>query len=163
MTEEQQLKWDIRFLSLAAHHASWSKDPSTKVGAVLAKGKKQISEGYNGFASSVKDTASRLMDRSLKYPLTIHAEHNAVLTATQSTVGATCYVWPIPPCAPCAAILVQHNVEIARVVSILPSEEHRSRWEESFVLAREAFDEAGVEVVLYDKEAVLSSLHWYRG
>ena len=33
-------KWDNRFLVLAKLIGSWSKDPSTKVGAVIVDGKK---------------------------------------------------------------------------------------------------------------------------
>ena len=43
-------KWYKRYLKLAAEVAQWSKDPSTKVGAVVVGSKGQIlSQGYNGF------------------------------------------------------------------------------------------------------------------
>lgn len=45
-------KWDIRFMKRAQELASWSKDPSTKVGAVIVKGKHAVAEGYNGITSS---------------------------------------------------------------------------------------------------------------
>lgn len=35
-------KWDARFLDLAALVASWSRDPSTQVGAVIADGINRI-------------------------------------------------------------------------------------------------------------------------
>ena len=34
--------WDKRFLKVAAEVATWSKDPSTKVGAIAVKDKKVI-------------------------------------------------------------------------------------------------------------------------
>jgi len=34
--------WDIRFLDLAKHISIWSKDPSTKVGAVIFDSDKRI-------------------------------------------------------------------------------------------------------------------------
>ena len=49
-----QSKWDVRFLKLAHEVASWSKDPSTKVGCVLVKGKKVVSLGYNGLPMGVE-------------------------------------------------------------------------------------------------------------
>ena len=45
----KQSKWDVRFMRMAHEVASWSKDPSTKVGCVLVKDRKIISMGYNGF------------------------------------------------------------------------------------------------------------------
>ena len=52
--------WDARFLELAHHESRWSKDPSTKVGAVIANDQHQVlSLGYNGFPRGVEDRASR--------------------------------------------------------------------------------------------------------
>jgi dCMP deaminase len=48
-------KWDRRWLELAQHVSSWSKDPSTKVGSVIAQGKQLVSLGYNGFPASCED------------------------------------------------------------------------------------------------------------
>ena len=42
-------KWDHRFLDLATHIASWSKDPSTKVGCVVVGSDREIrSTGFGG-------------------------------------------------------------------------------------------------------------------
>ena len=40
--------WDQRFLYAARRFASWSKDPSTKVGAVAVRDRRILVEGYNG-------------------------------------------------------------------------------------------------------------------
>ena len=42
-------KWDRRFMDMARLVASWSKDPSSQVGAVITRGKFVISVGFNGF------------------------------------------------------------------------------------------------------------------
>ena len=48
--------WDIKFLKLAQHVSDWSKDPSTKVGAVVVdKDNRIVSIGYNGFPKGVQD------------------------------------------------------------------------------------------------------------
>lgn len=153
-------KWDVRFMHLAATHASWSKDPSTKVGAIIARGNRPISHGYNGFPARLSDKPEWLNDRNVKYPLTLHAEHNAVLSSREITIGATCYVWPIPPCASCASILIQEGVDIARVVSLLPTPEQRSRWGPQFELAFAVFDEAQVDLELYPVETFQNSEFW---
>jgi deoxycytidylate deaminase len=38
-------KWDSRFLSLAKYISTWSKDPSTQVGAVIARGNRNRTRG----------------------------------------------------------------------------------------------------------------------
>ena len=132
-------KWDRRMLALAQHIASWSKDPSTKVGAVIADNRRRIiSVGYNGFPAGVRDVA--LEDRDFKYNRIVHAELNALLFARGSVEGATLYVWPMPPCSRCAGPIIQAG--IARVVSP-PAEE---LWEESCRFGREMFIQAHVVV-----------------
>lgn len=76
--EASVLKWHHRFLSLAKHVAGWSKDPSTKVGCVIAKDKRIVSVGYNGFPEGIRDTYERLNNRELKYQIVQHAEENAI-------------------------------------------------------------------------------------
>src|SRR5947209_6370685 len=77
-------KWHRRFLGLAEYVSQWSKDVSTKVGAViLDSDKRVVSLGYNGFARGVMDTAERLNCRDLKYKMIVHAERNAIIFARQ--------------------------------------------------------------------------------
>ena len=79
--------WDKRFLELASVVGSWSKDPSTKVGAVIVNENKQIvSMGYNGFPRGVRDDY-RLENRETKYNLIVHAEANAIIHAKESLEG----------------------------------------------------------------------------
>ncbi len=43
-------KWDKRFLKLAREISTWSKDPSSKIGAVIVNDERRIlATGYNGF------------------------------------------------------------------------------------------------------------------
>ena len=49
-------KWDPRMLQVAALVASWSKDPSSKCGAVITDMQHRIvSTGYNGLPQGVPD------------------------------------------------------------------------------------------------------------
>ena len=136
-------KWDKRFLRLAAEIACWSKDSSTKVGAVIVDPQRRIvSTGYNGLPAGVDDDPAMLADRDTKLSLTLHAEHNAILFAQRSLADCTLYVWPMPPCAHCAAQIAQ--VGIARVVSGRPTPEQAERWGESFRLAQWVFGQRGI-------------------
>ena len=139
-------KWDRRFLDLAAHIASWSKDPSTKVGCVVVGADREIrSTGFNGFPRGISDDDDRLQDRSKKYPLICHAEENAIMHAAR--IGMTlkdcvAYVtWP--PCTRCARSLIQ-----AGVAEIVYPEgcEIPDRWREDFDTSQGMLQEAGVAV-----------------
>ncbi|MBL3600187.1 MAG: dCMP deaminase family protein [gamma proteobacterium endosymbiont of Lamellibrachia anaximandri] len=145
------MKWDTRFLGLAAHISGWSKDPSSQVGAVITDGNRIISLGYNGFAAGVVDAQSRLSDRECKLNLTIHAEENAMIFAKRDLRGCTVYVTH-PPCPRCASKLIQE--EIGRVVFINPSQDFLSRWADDIELSQQMYGEAGVEMTGYEVEQV---------
>jgi len=144
------MKWDTRFLELCKTVASWSKDPSTKVGAVITQGKRIVSLGFNGFPAGVNDTRGRYDDRNFKYDAILHAEDNAILFAKQDLTGCTIYTWPLPPCSRCSAKIIQ--VGISRVVSIAPSFDQLDRWNESLRIASEIFRDVGIEVELIGGE-----------
>lgn len=132
-------KWDRRFLELAKLVGSWSKDPSTKVGAVIADHNKIVSVGYNGFPTGVQDSKERLIDRELKYDIVIHAEANALSFANRSVEGCTIYTYPFQPCSKCAGLIIQSGIK--RVVSVV-LEQHR--WKKNFELASQLFQESGI-------------------
>lgn len=135
-------------IEMAHHVATLSKDPSTKVGAVLFDEKRRIvSAGYNGFARGVADTDERLSNRDVKYRLVLHAEKNAILFATGPTHGCTMVVTH-PCCAQCAALIIQAGV--AHVMWPKPAAEFEDRWRQDLVLTREQFTEAGVSIYEVD-------------
>jgi dCMP deaminase len=134
--------WDARFLALAAHIAGWSKHRTTKVGCVVVDDDRRIRvTGYNGFPRGVTDLPERLADRPTKLLLSVHAEANAVATAARSGVplaGCTAYITH-PPCAACAASLIQAGIQ--RVVF---QGQLRDDWADSEAAGRLLMDEAGV-------------------
>lgn len=139
-------KWDKRFLNLAKEVASWSKDPSTQVGAVIAdENHRIVSLGFNGFPQGVDDDG-RLENRELKYEITVHAEANAVLFAGKVLDNCTCYIYPLPPCSRCAGILIQSGIK--RVVAPVTDKE---KWKKSGELSLKLFKEAGVDCYLVEK------------
>ena len=144
-----QEKWDRWFLSKAEFNSQKSKDPSTRVGAVIVGRKNRvISDGYNGFARGVKDSAERLNDRETKLKYVVHAELNAIIFAQQDLKDCTLYTWPFQPCSRCASAIIQSG--ITRVVYPKPTEEQLSRWGEDFCLSKEIFHEGWVETVEYE-------------
>ena len=76
-------KWDHRYLEVARVVGTWSKDPSTQIGAVAVGLKGQIlAQGYNGFARGIDDLQDRNDDRPTKYKYIVHAEQNLIYNAT---------------------------------------------------------------------------------
>jgi dCMP deaminase len=141
-------KWDNRYLSLAREISCWSKDPSTKVGAVIVGQKKEVlAQGFNGFPRGIHDTSERYNDREIKYKFVVHAEMNAIYNATYSGTsldGSTLYVYGLPICSECAKGVIQ--VGIKKVV-VLKSRDVGS-WYESVMLSKEMFEEAGIEIII---------------
>lgn len=137
--------WDQRFLVLASHIAGWSRDPSTKVGAVAVRQKRILGTGYNGLPTNVFDSDARLNDRDTRLAMTVHAEANLVAYAARngvSLVGSTVYVFPLMTCGNCAGLLIQ--ADVSRIV--VPDFVEPQRWQQSFDAAREMLNEAGVIV-----------------
>lgn len=136
-------RWRDYFFALCDVNAGMSKDPSTKVGAVIVRPDQTIaSMGWNGFPRGVDDEEVRLQDRALKYPMTVHAEANAILAARTPLDGCTLYVSPLVPCASCAGLIIQSG--ITKVIARTTPEDP-VRWAENFALSRQMFVEAGVE------------------
>lgn len=133
-------KWDKRFIELAKLVGSWSKDPSTKVGAVIVDSDNRIvSTGYNGFPRGIEDCEKKLVDREQKYSIIVHAEMNALAFANKPVIGCTLYTWPFQPCSRCAGPIIQSGIK--RVVSVVQDDD---RWKKNFELARQLFDESGI-------------------
>ncbi len=137
--------WNQRFMDLAHHVAGWSKDPSTKVGAVIVNDKKQVlSLGYNGFPRGVHDCAERYNDRSTKLQFVAHAERNALDNAYIDVDGATLYS-TLYPCSECAKGIIQRGIKQV-VTSREWRDSHANRFR--FDVTEQMFKEADVEVVL---------------
>lgn len=143
-------KWDINFLRLAATIASFSKD-KTKIGAVIARDKILLSNGYNGFPSCVEDD-ERLLNRETKLKYTIHAEMNAILHAGKHSINikdSTIYIYGLFPCQECAKHIVVAGIK--KVVFVKRIECNQS-WVEQFEFVKNLFEEAKIEMLEYSGE-----------
>jgi dCMP deaminase len=139
-----QYWWDRYFLGIAEAVSFASKDPSTKVGAVIVRpNRTQAATGYNGFPHGIADTPDRLNDRMIKYDLVVHAEINAILTAQEPLHGYALYTWPFLTCKKCALHVIQAGIK--RVVAPYVD---NPRWNTSIKEAQDLYDEAGVDYEL---------------
>ena len=146
-------RWDEYFLSMALHTAQMSKDPSTKVGAVLVRARTVLATGFNGFPRGIIDSEARLHNRDVKLDLVVHAEMNAVLAAARmgtsiadsvlyvAATDGTREVWGGPPCVRCTVECMQAGIIefVSRPMKIAPS-----RWYESIQKSKELILEAGL-------------------
>ena len=139
------LRWDQRYLKLAEEVASWSKDPSRKIGAVAVGTKGQVlAQGYNGFPRGINDSEERYNDRERKYELVVHAEMNVIYNATYNGVsldGATLYVTGLPVCSDCAKGIIQVGIKrvVMRDMVIPPT------WITSWNKTQEMFNETSIQ------------------
>jgi dCMP deaminase len=147
-------KWDLRFMRLAKEIASWSKDPSSQIGAVIVNDDRRIlATGYNGFPRGIADTEERLNNKEEKYPRIVHGEMNALLGALYNGVSvkdATLYVYGLPVCADCTKSVIQSGIK--RVVinmSALDNVKWTEQWNK---LSRPMLDEADVSVTYLNTE-----------
>lgn len=123
----------------------WSKDPSTKVGSVIAQGKRFVSFGINGFPPGVPDDPELYEDRETKYKLVTHAEVNAIFNARSSVRGSTIYTFPLAPCRHCAGVVAASG--ISRVVSLIDLEHSRSPTVSPLDDVQYIFEKNGIEFI----------------
>ena len=147
-------KWDERFMKLAREISTWSKDPSSKIGAVIVNDERRIlATGYNGFPRGIADTEERLNDREQKYPRIVHGEMNALMNALYSGVSvkdATIYVWGLPVCSECTKSVIQSGIK--RVV-ITPTEHSPKKWQDQWnSMSLPMYEEARVLITYVNLE-----------
>ena len=142
-------KWHYRFMEVAKLVRSWSKDPSTKVGAVVVGPDREIrSTGYNGLVRGVDDDNPERLERPTKYDFFEHAERNAIYNACligSSLKGCVIYVTAIP-CPDCARAIIQSGIKM--VITYSPEESPCSKvgtWDDKIRYSKQMFAEAGVE------------------
>jgi dCMP deaminase len=103
------VSWPEYFLGIAEAVSLRSKDPRTKVGAVIVNNANHIvSTGYNGTPSGFKDTEG-LWNSEEKYDYVIHAEANAICHNSGNLRGASLYVTMFP-CKDCAKLICSAGI-----------------------------------------------------
>lgn len=146
---------DRDMLRLAYKHANEvSPDPSTKNGAVLVDTLSgSLIFGVNKFPPGIAETESRLINKSTKYRLIVHAENSAIFNAAKHgriVYGATLYC-PFYACSECAKAIIQSGIR--RVVGhaqLMALASEHTTWVQSIIYAWDMLHEAEVRCDLYD-------------
>lgn len=110
--------WDELWVGLAQQVARRSTCDRGQVGAVLVRGNRVLSTGYNGAPKGLPtcDHEGHLMIGG-RCARTVHAELNAILNSEVRPEGATMYATHLP-CYLCAYAIIQSGVAVVRYVTV---------------------------------------------
>lgn len=114
MKRTNVLSWEDYFMGIAHLSALRSKDPSTRVGAVIVDDlNKVVSIGYNGLPHGCDDDDFPWVKEGSvyesKYAYVVHAELNAILNSPRPVRGCRLYV-SLFPCNECAKAIIQAGI-----------------------------------------------------
>ena len=153
MKKYDNISWDEYFMGMAVLSALRSKDPNTKVGAVIVSpDNKVISIGYNGMPRQLDEEQlswNKGEGLDSKYLYVCHAELNAILnTQVGGTLkGATLYV-TLFPCNECAKAVIQTGIK--EIVYL----DDKYAGQTGFQASRKMLDLAGVKLRQFDGSKV---------
>jgi dCMP deaminase len=150
--------WDELFMRDVYSISYKSKDPRSKLGAVLIdwSSKNPFARGYNDFARGVEDKIKpERWERPEKYDWVVHAESNCVLTCGREgirTKGSVMYTQGVP-CAQCADDVIQGGIVEIVVHKQWQEYEQKfnwAKWNESSAKSEQKLNEARVKVRVFD-------------
>ena len=155
------LSWDEYFMGIAVFTSLRSKDPSSKVGAVIVNEKNHIvGTGYNGFVAGI-DESSFSWGRegewiATKYPYVVHAEANAILNSTINDL-INCRIYTtLFPCNECAKHIAQK--EIREVIYLYDKYKDQDFHKASLLI----FRNAGVQLRKLDMQPLTDILQNFK-
>ena len=137
-------KWDKKFLGLAKHISTWSKDPRRKVGAVVVhpKSRQVVGMGFNGPPKGVDDLVIFSEEKNAHI---VHAEINAILQA-KNCEGKRLYIYPCLPCASCAGAIINAGITEVHVASTV----EKIKWNHPITI--NMFKQVGIKVCGHPQE-----------
>jgi dCMP deaminase len=147
-------RWQGVYGKLALTIAGASKDPSTKVGAVIYRTDKSIaSMGFNGLPSGMPDDPAILENREEKIKHMKHAEHNALdFISLDEDMYNYGIVTTFLPCIDCATRIMRAGIKT--VYYMKASREAELRWADSFAKTHQLFKAAGIKAYEIDSSVL---------
>ena len=107
---DKQKELDSRYLRMARIWSENSYCERRKVGALIVKDKRIISDGYNGTPSGFENVCED--ENNQTKPYVLHAEANAITKIARSnnnSDGSTLYVTD-SPCVECSKLIIQAGI-----------------------------------------------------
>ncbi len=141
-------KWTGRLLKMAKDISTWSKDSSTKVGAVITTTDgKPVSWGFNGMPAGIKDDVPERHERPEKYKWFCHAERNALDLAPGGNVKGCIMFVTFCPCTNCAQSIIQRGISTVVIDANQAAENIPDRWKDDMLTSITMLEEAGIKVL----------------
>ncbi len=148
---EKYINWDEYFMGVALLSAERSKDPNSQVGAcIVSSDNKILSIGYNGFPIGCSDNEiswereGEFIDT--KYPYVCHAELNAILNYTGTTLKESKIYVSLFPCNECAKAIIQCGIKEI----IYMCDKYADT--DSVKVSKKMFDMSGVKYTKYESK-----------
>ena len=137
LRNKERPTWDQTFIDIAKVISRRSKDPHTKVGAVLVKNNCIIGTGYNGDPRNFRYEFN--WNTPEKYDYVIHAEMNAIANACYNgcQIKDSEIYLTLSPCNHCILQLIQFGVK-----KVYYLKEYRD-----FELTKKIADNADIELI----------------
>jgi len=155
-TMNLKLSKAIKYYKLTKYMANlFSKDPSTKVGALFMYPEtlQILTMGYNGMPRGIDETQGHRWERPLKYKMTEHAERNAIYNAARSGTSlkdSICVV-SMFPCTDCTRGIIQSGCRMVVAQDIddylADNPGTTDQWKEDWKVSVEMLNESGVQVI----------------
>ena len=151
------INWDEYFMGIALLSAERSKDPNSQVGAcIVSEDNKILSIGYNGFPRGCSDDEiswEREGDfQNTKYPYVCHAELNAILNYTGTTMKKSRIYVSLFPCNECAKAIIQAGIQEV----IYKDDKYKDT--DAIVVSKRMFDMSGVKYTEYKSRGMKVAL-----
>ncbi len=154
------LSWDNYFMSIAKIASLRSKDPNTKVGAVLVDSSNHIvGTGYNGFPSGIDETQLPINREgdflNTKYPFIVHAELNCILNTTVLSLKDTTLYCTLFPCNECTKAIIQKGI---KEIVYLEDKYHNL---DAYIASRRLLDLANIkyrQIVAFSVKDILNTI-----
>jgi len=114
---EDPLSWNEYFMLSAMLASKRSKDPCTKVGAVVVNNDNRIvGSGYNGFPNGISDsdlpwTKDSNEFENTKYAYVVHAEANCLLNSIKHDLSDCTMFVTMFPCSSCTKLIIQKGIK----------------------------------------------------
>lgn len=142
-----------KYFKLAAYNADlFSKDPNTKVGAIILSDdfSRIHSTGINGFPRKFNDKIEKRWERPIKYVYVAHSEVNAICNAARSgtSIDGSVIVVTMFPCVNCTKAIIQAGIQ---KIYTKPPNLNDPKWGEEFKVSLEMLDEVGIKVFYVDE------------
>jgi dCMP deaminase len=140
-------KWAARMLGIAHQIASWSKDRSTKVGAIITtEDGSPVSWGFNGMPMGINDNIESRHQRPEKYSWMCHAERNAMDLAPRPLDNCVMFV-TFSPCSSCCQSIIQRKIKTVVIDQAYTADKMPDRWQTDMKTGIEMLREAGVKIL----------------